>query len=76
MRNHAESFGAMLREARTSHDPPLSQEGLAVMLGLRQPTVSAWETDKARPTTPTLVRLADLLDLDLSRLTKAAAGAG
>lgn len=73
MDNRPVLFEEIIRDARTRHHPPLTQEGLADLLGMRQPSVSAWETGKTRPELPTLKRLADILGLDLGDLTTAAA---
>src|SRR3546814_18649887 len=43
----AESFGARLQRLRTAKG--LTQGQLAVRLGVSEPSISAWELDKARP---------------------------
>lgn len=71
MNNGRRSFSEIIRRART--DKELTQQALADQLNVRQSTVSAWEMDVARPKTAVLVRLAAVLDLDLSVITEAAA---
>lgn len=66
-----ETFGQMVRAARRRLD--LSQQHLGETLGCGQTAVSGWENNHARPTTAVVVRLAQVLGLDLQELTTAAA---
>lgn len=72
------SFGETLRIARRNRTDPntgepiatLTQETLAAELGVRQSAVSAWESGEVYPTFSNVVRLAELLDLDLDDLVR------
>lgn len=55
--------GALLRSARTQLG--LSQTAFAELLGIAQPTLSAYESGRRQPTLPTLVRLLGHAGLDL-----------
>ena len=55
-------FGAVLRAGRLG--AKLTQEATATAVGVKQSTVSAWESGAAYPTAGNLVRLADLYGLD------------
>lgn len=46
----------------------LSQEYLADQIGVSRQAVSKWETDQSEPTANNLVKLADVLEIDLSEL--------
>lgn len=61
-------FGAVLRQGRESHK--LTQATVADLIGVKQSTVSAWETSDAYPTAANLVALADLYGLDAGELLK------
>lgn len=66
------AFATMVREARRNTDPQITQQGMAEVLGVNQPAVSAWETGRAIPELGTLVDLAVLLGLDLEVLARTA----
>jgi transcriptional regulator with XRE-family HTH domain len=71
----SDPLGDMLRRARHNHKPQLTQEAVAKALDVVQSTISAWESGRARPSLPDLKRLADFLDLEVSKLVDAAAAA-
>lgn len=48
----------------------LTQTELADMLGIKQSTVAMWENGKSMPGTNTLIRLADILDVDMRTLAE------
>lgn len=76
-RPRSETFGGKLRSGRLGKK--LTQEATATAVGVKQSTVSAWESGDAYPTAGNLVRLADLYGLDegeLLRLMVAETGAG
>jgi excisionase family DNA binding protein len=62
----ARRLGVMIRQARRSASPPMTQAALAQALGVTQPSVSAWEQGKALPGPLTLLRLLSMFDLDLA----------
>jgi DNA-binding XRE family transcriptional regulator len=62
----AAGFGGTIRLARLERG--LSQGQLAQLLGVTQPSVSAWEQGKAFPAVATLAALARLLGLDAADL--------
>lgn len=64
----APAFGLKLREGRLA--AKLTQEATAVAVGVRQSTVSAWETGDVYPTVGKLVRLAELYRVDLEELVR------
>lgn len=66
-------FSLLIREGRDEHEPPLTQGALAKRIGVKQPTVSAWESGKTSPSVQTLVDLSRVLGIDLAELTNAAA---
>lgn len=68
----SDPLGDMLRRARHNHTPPLTQEEVAVELGLAQSTISAWESGHARPPLTMLRQLSEILALDVSKLVDAA----
>jgi transcriptional regulator with XRE-family HTH domain len=55
--------GSLLRSARTRLG--LSQTGFADVLGIAQPTLSAYESGRRQPTLPTLLRMLDRAGLEL-----------
>lgn len=55
--------GALLLSARTRLG--LSQTAFAELLGIAQPTLSAYESGRRQPTLPTLLRLLGRAGLDL-----------
>ncbi len=55
--------GALLVSARTQLG--LSQRAFAELLGIAQPTLSAYESGRRQPTLPTLLRLLGRAGLDL-----------
>ena len=55
--------GALLRSARLGLG--LSQTGFADVLGIAQPTLSAYESGRRQPTLPTLLRMLNRAGLDL-----------
>ena len=62
----AESFGARLQRLRTAQG--LTQGQLAVRLGVSEPSISAWELDKARPKAGRVEALADMLGVEIHEL--------
>ena len=55
--------GALLRSARLRQG--LSQTAFADLLGIAQPTLSAYESGRRQPTVPTLLRLLERAGLEL-----------
>lgn len=55
--------GALLRSARLRLG--LSQTGFADLVGIAQPTLSAYESGRRQPTLPTLLRMLTKAGLDL-----------
>lgn len=55
--------GSLLRSARLGLG--LSQTGFADVLGIAQPTLSAYESGRRQPTLPTLLRMLNRAGLDL-----------
>lgn len=55
--------GALLLSARTRQR--ISQTAFAELLGIAQPTLSAYESGRRQPTLPTLLRLLGRAGLDL-----------
>ena len=55
--------GSLLRSARLRLG--LSQTGFAGVLGIAQPTLSAYESGRRQPTLPTLLRMLNRAGLDL-----------
>ncbi len=71
MTDRARLFGETIQTARRELRPePLTQEALARKLNVGQPTVSEWESGKVYPTFSNLLRLAELLDLDVKDLVE------
>ena len=62
----AESFGARLQRLRTAKG--LTQGQLAVRLGVSEPSISAWELDKARPKAGRVEVLANELGVEIHEL--------
>jgi len=62
----AESFGARLQRLRTAKG--LTQGQLAVRLGVSEPSISAWELDKARPKAGRVEVLANMLGVEIHEL--------
>lgn len=62
----AESLGARLQRLRTTRG--LTQSQIAKQLGVSEPSISAWEQDKARPKAGRMETLAVLLGVELSEL--------
>lgn len=60
------TVGSVLRSARIAAG--LTQEALAEAMGVKQPTVSAWEADVNRLGPHRIMRLAGLLNLDAVEL--------
>lgn len=54
-------FGSILRAARTSKG--LTQQQLAKQLGVKNTTISNWETDRSQPDPDKIEQLCSLLDL-------------
>ena len=63
---HAESFGVRLQRLRT--EKGLTQSQVAKQLSVSEPSISAWEQDKARPKAGRLEALAVLLGVDIPEL--------
>jgi transcriptional regulator with XRE-family HTH domain len=55
--------GALLRSARQRMG--LSQRGFADLIGVAQPTLSAYESGRRQPTLPTLMKMLHRAGLDL-----------
>ena len=62
----AESFGVRLQRLRTTKE--LTQGQLAMQLGVSEPSISAWELDKARPKAGRVEALAVALGVEVSEL--------
>lgn len=62
----AESFGCRLQRLRT--DRELTQGQLAHQLGVSEPSISAWELDKARPKAGRMEALAVALGVETAEL--------
>ena len=62
----AESFGARLQRLRTARE--LTQGQLAVHLGVSEPSISAWELDKARPKAGRMEALSLALGVEIAEL--------
>ncbi len=62
----AESFGVRLQRLRTAKQ--LTQGQLAGRLGVSEPSISAWELDKARPKAGRMEALSDALGVEISEL--------
>jgi len=62
----AESFGVRLQRLRTAKE--LTQGQLAVRLGVSEPSISAWELDKARPKAGRMEALSDILGVEIAQL--------
>ncbi|MDO9368812.1 MAG: helix-turn-helix domain-containing protein [Sphingopyxis sp.] len=62
----AESFGVRLQRLRTAK--ALTQSQVAKQLSVSEPSISAWEQDKARPKAGRLEALAVLLGVDIPEL--------
>lgn len=62
----AESLGIRLQRLRTARG--LTQSHVAKQLGVSEPSISAWEQDKARPKAGRMEALAVLLGVELSEL--------
>lgn len=61
-----ESFGVRLQRLRTARE--LTQGQLAVQLGVSEPSISAWELDKARPKAGRMEALSIALGVEISEL--------
>ena len=61
-----QSFGKKLRKLRRDRD--YSQREFAELLGIKQPTISAYETDTAEPTLSKLVAIARECNVSLDWL--------
>jgi transcriptional regulator with XRE-family HTH domain len=59
---HQKTTGETIRQARLAGG--WSQSELAALIGVRQETVSGWETDRMRPAVESAICLAELLGLD------------
>ena len=62
------AIGQDLKEARLKKG--LTGEQLAELLSVTEQTVSQWEADESFPDIEALIRLSDILDLDLDELLK------
>ena len=62
----AESFGVRLQRLRTAKE--LTQGQLAGRLGVSEPSISAWELDKARPKAGRMEALSVALGVEISEL--------
>src|SRR3546814_19897218 len=70
----AESFGARLQRLRTAKG--LTQGQLAVRLGVSEPSISAWELDKARPKAGRVAVRANMLGVEIHGLDRKSDGWG
>lgn len=68
------TFGDTIRAARSvptkARPAPLTQVALARELGVTQHSVSGWESGAVFPTFSNLLRLAEVLDLDVKDLVE------
>ena len=55
-----------LKQMRTDHE--LSQAKLAIILGVAQTTIAAWEVGRSEPDTEMLIRLATLFSITVDYL--------
>ncbi|MBO9698130.1 MAG: helix-turn-helix domain-containing protein [Sphingopyxis sp.] len=62
----AESFGVRLQRLRSARE--LTQGQLAARLGVSEPSISAWELDKARPKAGRMEALSEALGVEISEL--------
>lgn len=62
----AESFGVRLQRLRTARE--LTQGQLATRLGVSEPSISAWELDKARPKAGRMEALSVALGVEIAEL--------
>ncbi|KGB54549.1 Transcriptional regulator, XRE family [Sphingopyxis sp. LC81] len=62
----AESFGVRLQRLRTAKE--LTQGQLAIHLGVSEPSISAWELDKARPKAGRMEALSLALGVEIAEL--------
>lgn len=62
----AESFGVRLQRLRSAKQ--LTQGQLAVQLGVSEPSISAWELDKARPKAGRIEALSAALGVEISEI--------
>jgi len=62
----AESFGVRLQRLRTAKQ--LTQGQLAVQLGVSEPSISAWELDKARPKAGRIEALSVALGVEIPEI--------
>lgn len=62
----AESFGLRLQRLRTTRE--LTQGQLALRLGVSEPSISAWELDKARPKAGRMEALSVALGVEITEL--------
>lgn len=61
-------IGEAIRRLRLEHDPPITQEKLAALVGVRQPTVSYWENEGGMPSVALLPKLAAVLGVSVDEL--------
>lgn len=61
-----ETFGARLQRLRSARE--LTQGQLAAQLGVSEPSISAWELDKARPKAGRMEALSEALGVEISEL--------
>ncbi|WP_338424450.1 helix-turn-helix domain-containing protein [Sphingopyxis kveilinensis] len=61
-----ETFGGRLQRLRVARE--LTQGQLAVQLGVSEPSISAWELDKARPKAGRMEALSEALGVEISEL--------
>lgn len=62
------ALGARIRRLRQERDEPLTQEKLAILMGVDQKSISKWETGTARPDICRLSLLAEVLDTTVDEL--------
>ena len=61
------SLGEKIKVYRNSKN--LSQENLAEKVGVSRQAVTKWESNKSKPSTENLIRVADVLDISMNDLT-------
>lgn len=62
----SETFGSRLQRLRVARE--LTQGQLAAQLGVSEPSISAWELDKARPKVGRMEALSEALGVEISEL--------
>lgn len=68
MDNQPRRFDQVVRDRRKALN--MTQVRLAELVGVGQPTISAWEGGSSRPALAQLAKLATVLEVDLYELTR------